>query len=79
MKKKRQKNYERYFKAFTLRYVNGLKLEAVAKELGVSIERARLVSGWVKYELNNPSCINQKVLEFKKTLPKEALERIKES
>lgn len=74
------KNYERYFKAFRLRYIDGYKLSVVAKELGLKgLEWGRHMANWVKHQINNPSCINKKVLEFKKSLTSEDWQKIKKN
>lgn len=69
--------YERDFKAFKLRYLNGLKLEAIGKEVGVSTERARIIINRLKHLLFYKFVRDKKIIEFKNSLPPEVLERVR--
>ena len=65
----KKKNYAKYVKAYELRYIKGLKLEAVAKEMGFkSIERGRYMANWVKFQLSKPNVRIKEILDLKKRL-----------
>lgn len=65
-----QRKIDNYIYAWKRRYLDNKPLRVIGQELGVSFQRASVLTRWTQYQLKNPKCKWKKVIELREELKK---------